>query len=343
VSEGPPRRSSRTLKPDELSLLGPANRVVNGALGVVAGERFLVVADRSRKAMADALVAVADGMKAKSRLVILEDLPLEPESGIPAVASELLANVDASVLLVGAEHSHAFRRGFVEAVEKLMVRHAHIIGISQLGFIAGFNADSSRVSDMVRAVYLKLMGKTHLRYSTPAGTKLDIRMPPDARWVERGEMIRPGKWLNLPGGQLNVLAGEVDGVFVADACSNLGFNGSADLRTRPITFVIAGSVIQKATSTDPIVEAEVNALLKSEEKLDHVGHIVIGANPGLSAPMGEAMIDACVPGLQLVFGWTNQRVTGASWTTVIAFVTNGGTGDLDVDGVPLLRSGRYIF
>lgn len=315
---------------------------MNGALGLVSGERFLVLADRSRLPMAEALVAVAEGNKAKSRLVVFEDLDLGDSSDLAPLASELLADIDASVMLVGAEHSQPLRRAIVETVETKMVRHAHIIGISKQGFIAGFNAESSRVSDMVRAVYLKLMGKTQLRYSTPAGTKLEITMPADARWVERGEMIRPGKWLNLPGGQLNALPASVDGVFVADACSNLGLGGSADLRTRPITFTLSGGVIQKITSTDPQVEAEANALVQSEEKLDHVGHVVIGANPGLSAPMGEAMIDACVPGLQLVFGWTNQRVTGASWTTLASFVCNGGTGDLDVDGVPLLRSGRYI-
>lgn len=335
------RRNSSTLNPQQLELLGPANRVINGALGVVSSERVLVVADRSRRAIAEALVAVADGLKAKPKLVFVEELDLTPE-GLPARVEQLLADVDASVMLVGAEHSPPLRRAFVEAVEQKMVRHAHIIGITRAGFIAGFNAESSRVSDMVRAVYLKLMGKTHLRYTTPAGTKLDVRMPPDGRWIERGEMIRPGKWLNLPGGQLNAFAGDVEGIFVADSCSNLSLGGSADLRTRPITFHIVGSVIQKLTSPDPLVEAEANALIKSEEKLDHVGHVVIGANPGLSAPMGEAMIDACVPGLQLVFGWTNQRVTGASWTTVASFVVNGGTGDLDVDGVPLLRSGRYI-
>ncbi len=335
------RRNSSTLTPQQLELLGPATRVVNGALGVVSSERFLVVADRSRKPIADALVSVAEGLRAKPRLVYLDELDLSPEE-LPARVEELLAEVDASVMLVGAEHSPPLRRAFVEAVEKRMVRHAHIIGISRAGFIAGFNAESSRVSDMVRAVYLKLMGKTHLRYSTPSGTKLDIKLPGGGRWIERGEMIRPGKWLNLPGGQLNGLAAEVDGVFVADSCSNLSLAGSPDLRSRPITFHLAGGVIQKLTSTDAQVEAEANALIKSEEKLDHVGHVVIGANPGLSAPMGEAMIDACVPGLQLVFGWTNQRVTGAPWTTVASFVVNGGTGDLDVDGVPLLRSGRYI-
>jgi len=320
----------------------PATRIVNGALGVVAGERLLVFVDRSRVPLAQALVATAEATRAKAQVVVLEDLTLGPDVDLAEMVGTMLADVQASVMLVGAEHSPPLRRAFVEAVERLGIRHAHIIGISERGFTAGFAADSTRVSDMVRAVYLKLTGKTQLRYQTPAGTKLDLRIAPDARWIERGELIRPGKWLNLPGGQLNGLAVTVDGVFVADASSNLSFDGSADLRARPITFTLEGSAIQDITSPDPQVEAEVRALVASEPKLDCVGHVVLGANPGLSAPMGEAMLDACIPGLQLVFGWTNQRVTGASWTTVTALVANGSSGDLDVDGAPLLRSGRYF-
>lgn len=342
VSAERPRRDSRTWRPEELALLGPATRIVGGALGVVAGERLLVLADRSRVALAEALVATAEGMRATAQLVVLEDLTLGPDANLAEVVSAMLTDVQASVMLVGAEHSPPLRRAFVAAVEELGVRHAHIIGISERGFTAGFAAESTRVSDMVRGVYLKLTGRTHLHYRTPAGTDLHVRMAPDARWIERGELIRPGKWLNLPGGQLNGLALTVDGVFVADSSSNLSFGGSADLRARPITFTLEGSVIQGLTSPDPQVEAEAKALIASEPKADHVGHVVLGANPGLSAPMGESMLDACIPGLQLVFGWTNQRVTGASWTALTAFVANGSSGDLDVDGVALLRSGRYF-
>jgi len=330
------------MNPEELELLGPASRIVSSALGVAFGERFLVLADRSRAPLAEALVGVAEGLHAKAQLVLFEELSLPEDADLGALAASMLDDVQASVILVGAEHSPALRRAFVEAVERLGVRHAHIIGISRRAFATAFNTESSRVSDMSRAVSLRLMGKTLLRYQTPAGTKLEVRMARDARWSERGELIRPGKWVNLPGGQLNALPDDVDGVFVADSSSNLAFGGSADLRGRPITFTLAGGVIQTITSPDAQVEAEARALVASEEKLDHVGHLVIGANPGLSEPMGEGMIDACIPGLQLVFGWTNQRVTGATWTTLTSFCANGSSGDLDVDGAPLLRSGRYI-
>ena len=338
----PVARTSHTMKPEELELLGSATRIVSSALGVAFGEHFLVLADRSRVPLAEALIGIAEGLDAKAQLIVFEDLSLPPDADLAALVASMLDDVQASVILVGAQHSPPLRRAFVEAVERLGVRHAHIIGISRSAFATAFSAESSRVSDMTRAVSLKLMGKSLLRYQTPAGTKLEVRMPRDARWNERGELIRPGKWVNLPGGQLNALADDVNGVFVANSSSNLSFGGSANLQGRPITFTLARGVIQSITSPDAQVEAEVIALVESEENLNRVGHLVVGANPGLSEPVGESMIDACIPGLQLVFGWTNQRVTGATWTTLTSFCANGSSGDLDVDGAPLLRSGRYI-
>ena len=322
--------------------MNSAARIVSSALGVVAGETLVVVTDRSRLPLAESLTATAEGLGAKSRAIVLESLDLGEQADLAKTAREILDGVQASVMLVGAEHSPPFRRAFVEAVETLGVRHAHIIGISRKAFATAFAAEASRVSDLTRNVYLKITGRSSFKYQTPVGTKLEVRFPDGARFVERGELIRPGKWVNLPGGQLNGLAEEVDGVFVADSSSNLAVAGSADLRGRPLTFTLARGVVQSVTCPDPAAEAAARAILASEEKLDRIGHLVIGTNPGLSSPMGESMIDSCIPGLQLVFGWTNQRATGASWTTAASFCANGSSGDLDVDGAPILRSGRYI-
>lgn len=322
--------------------MSPATRIVSGALGVVAGEHFLVFADRSRVLLAEALIDLAAGLKARTRLVVLEDANLPTDDHLVDFVSALLVGVEASVLLVGTEHSQPLRRAFVEATVRLMVRHAHMVGFSERGFIEGFAVDASRVSDMLQAVGRRLAGAQRLSYQTPAGTKLEIKIPTTTRWAERGQLIRPGKFSNLPGGQLNALAEEVDGVFVANGSSNVAFRGSGDLRTQPITFTIAHGVVQTVSCPDLVVEGEVKALIGSEEHANRVGHLVVGANPGIMHPIGEVMVDACAPGLQLVFGFTNQGITGATWSSRTSLAVAGSSGDLDVDGAALLRGGRYV-
>jgi aminopeptidase len=335
-----PRERTRTA--DSFALVSPATRIVSGSLGLVFGERLLVFCDRSRVALGQALVDIADALKAKPRLVVMEDEKLPDDEKLVAYVAALLDDVQASVLLLGTEHSRPLRRAFVDATERLRVRHAHIIGISARGFVEGFSADASRVGDMLQAVGRKLAGAQKLSYRTPAGTHLEITMPVDARWTERGQLIRPGKFSNLPGGQLNALSGAIDGVYVADGSSNVAFAGSGDLRSHPVKFTIVDSSIESVSCADPAVKSDVEAFLATEEHMHRVGHLVVGANPGILGPIGEVMVDACAPGLQLVFGWTNQTVTGASWSTQASLALAGTSGDLDVDGVALLRGGRYV-
>lgn len=327
---------------DNFALVSPATRIVSGSLGLVFGEKLVVFCDRSRIALGQALVDIAEALKAKPRLVVMEDQKLPDDEKLVEYVESLLTDVQASVLLLGTEHSRPLRRAFVDATEKLRVRHAHIIGISARGFIEGFSADASRVGDMLQAVGRKLAGAQKLSYRTTAGTQLEITMPFDARWTERGQLIRPGKFSNLPGGQLNALCEAIDGVYVANGSSNVAFAGSGDLRDHPVSFKLVNGVIDGISCSSDEVLADVRAFLETEEHMNRVGHLVVGANPGILEPIGEVMVDACAPGLQLVFGWTNQTVTGASWSTSASLALAGSSGDLDVDGAALLRGGRYV-
>ena len=336
-----PRQPWPSKTGNNFALVSPAIRIVSGSLGLVFGERLVVFCDRSRVPLAQALVDVAEEFKARSQLVVLEDVALPSDDKLLDYVLSLLADAQASVLLLGTEHSRPLRQAFVEATEQLRVRHAHRIGLSQRGFVEGFAADASRVADMLQAVGRRLAGARKLSYSTPAGTQLEIAMPTDARWTERGQLIRPGKFSNLPGGQLNALCEAVDGVYVADGSSNVAFAGSGDLRSNPVSFTVVSGVVERVACSNEAVKKDVEAFLGSEEHMNRVGHLVIGANPGVLRPIGEVMVDACAPGLQIVFGWTNRTVTGASWTTQASLALAGSSGDLDVDRAALLRGGRF--
>jgi aminopeptidase len=337
-----PRQPWQSTTSKNFGLVSPAIRIVSGSLGLVFGERLVVFCDRSRVPLAQALIDVAEELKARAQLVVLEDVELPREDGLLDYVLELLSDAQASVLLLGTEHSRPIRQAFVEATERLRIRHAHMIGLSQRGFVEGFAADPSRLADMLQAVGRRLAGARKLSYRTPAGTQLEIVMPSDARWTERGQLIRPGKFSNLPGGQLNALCEAVDGVYVADGSSNVAFAGSGDLRSNPVSFTIARGVVERVACSSAAVKKDVEAFLESEEHMHRVGHLVIGANPGVLGPIGEVMVDACAPGLQIVFGWTNRTVTGASWSTQASLALAGSSGDLDVDGAALLRGGRYV-
>jgi leucyl aminopeptidase (aminopeptidase T) len=324
--------------------VGAANRIVLGALAVVAGETLVILVDEARRMLGEAIADAARGAGAKVGMLVLEELAPRPVTEMPPALASALAQAQASVLLIGADDQAEapFRRGFVELVERDRLRHAHLVGLTRRAFVSGFSAEVGRVSEMLRAVHMRLMGKARIEHTTPHGTWLDVRLGPDTRWIERDELIRPGRWANLPGGELLVLPEDVSGTFVA-LSSNVGLSAAGtDLRKTPLTLEIEGGRVRRVTSPDTELAAAAEHHIRSLEDLDRVAQVVLGCNPGLLEPIGEPAYDQCVPGLHLVLGFTNPNLTGAKWCSRGILALNAGGGDVFVDGAALMRGGRYL-
>jgi hypothetical protein len=83
-------------------------------------------------------------------------------------------------------------------------------------------------------------------------------------------------------------------------------------------------------------------MIHCEHNLERVGLVMLGTNVGILAPVGEALCDQNLPGLHLSFGGTFPEMTGATWTAKSQLTMTCAASDVDLDGLPLLRSGRYM-
>ncbi len=54
------------------------------------------------------------------------------------------------------------------------------------------------------------------------------------------------------------------------------------------------------------------------------------------------MCDLNLPGLHVNFGSPLPDQTGATWSSRSQLGTAGALADVDLDGTPLLRAGRYL-
>jgi len=90
------------------------------------------------------------------------------------------------------------------------------------------------------------------------------------------------------------------------------------------------------------LKREVESFLRRERGSDRVGTVIVGTNVGIVAPVGEPLCDQNVPGLHLGLGASFHEQTGAPPTTRLQLTLTGGRADLDLDGVPIVRSGRYM-
>ncbi len=328
----------------DFDLMNAARRIVESSLGVVRGERVLIVVDRARNDIAPALVEVARNADAACELLILEDIEARPVRAVPVAISAAMKNAQASILLIGfVDGEQPMRVDYLEAVRVLSLRHAHMVGVTRHSMLAGFSVDPTRILDTTRAVRTRLRPDSTLKVRSSAGTDLTIKLNSAFRWAEHVGVIRPGRWENLPSGELMTSPGEIAGVFVCDASMGGPFGQAAGLLTRtPVRFEIEANIVKAVWSIDRTLQREVESFIRREHHADRVGTIVLGTNVGILAPVGELICDQNLPGLHLGLGSTFPEKTGAPSATRAQLSLTAASSDVDLDGAPLLRSGRYM-
>jgi leucyl aminopeptidase (aminopeptidase T) len=320
-----------------------ARRILEGSLSVVPGERVFIMVDRERAPLVPALQEVATLIGAKSDVIVLEDTGARPLHDLPKAIDEKLHQAQATILLAAfVEGEHPMRLALIERVHELGIRHAHMIGVGRRAMLAGFAVDPARILDTTRAVRVRMRPTSVLRARSAAGTDLTVELEPGHRWVEHVGVIRAGRWENLPTGELMTSPKNVNGVFVCDA-SLSGTIGAGGLLTRnPLRLEIKDMVVTNFSCSDSILQHGIESFLGNDRFARRVGTIFLGTNVGLLEPIGETVCDQNLPGLHISLGSTYADVTGAPFTTALYISLTSTGGDVDLDGAPLLRAGRYM-
>jgi leucyl aminopeptidase (aminopeptidase T) len=328
----------------DFDVVNAARRVLEGSLGLVPGESVLLLLDEARKDLAPAFEEVTRSIGATPVIQVLEDLGTRPARSLPTAVAQAMDRVQASVLLVGFhEGEQPMRAELIHGAQARGLRHAHMVGVTRRSLLAGFSVDPSRIVEASRAVRLRLRPDSRLRLRSPAGSDLEVTLHPSHRWLEHVGAIRPGRWENLPAGELVTAPRSVDGVFVADGSigGHVGA-GAGLLAHKPIRIELEGGAVKNVSCFDLGLKREVESFLRRERGSDRVGTVIVGTNVGIVAPVGEPLCDQNVPGLHLGLGASFHEQTGAPPTTRLQLTLTGGRADLDLDGVPIVRSGRYM-
>jgi aminopeptidase len=328
----------------DFDLANAARRVVESSLGVVGGDRVALVIDRGRESLGAALADVVRSVGATPEVVVLEEMAPRPLRALPERLRDLLRRSEASVLLIGFEEGEwSLRFEYVTLVAELHLRHAHMVGIGKKGLLAGFAVDASAILDATRAVRMRLRPDSVLHVRSGAGTDLEVRLDPGCKWQERVGVVRPGRWENLPAGELFTTPRDVNGVFVADAAIGGPFGARAGVLTnKPVRVEVKSGACRSVECSDRALARAVESALYSEVNAERVGMVIIGTNIGLREATGELMCDQNLPGVHLGFGATFHDQTGAAWDSDSQVSMTATGADVDLDGAPLLRQGRFL-
>jgi leucyl aminopeptidase (aminopeptidase T) len=236
----------------------------------------------------------------------------------------------------------SMRAEMCNLVSEHRLRHGHMLTVQRKSMIEGFMVDPARIRDVSRAVRMRLRGDSVLRLRSPWGSDVEVRVDPACVVQERVGVVRPGRLENLPSGEIWSTPRDVNGVYVVNGTMGEKIGATAgSLAGKPIRFEIKNGLVKAVTCIDRALARAVEALLFSEVNGHRVGMFIIGTNVGMTSPTGDMIGDQNLPGLHLAFGKTFPQMTNATWDSRLQLVTMATEADVDLDGSPLLRNGRY--
>ena len=326
------------------SLAEAGQTAVRVCLALQPEDVVTIVTEENGRPLAASMLPAAMETAPTINAFLLERHGKRPLQSFPREILNALENSTVTILVVTPLAGELRARlSLLEIVARKNLRHAHLIAVSADAFRTGMRADYHAVDALQDRVLGALSTASHVRVTSPGGTALDVTLEPTFRWVKSNGLIRPGKWQNLPSGQIYTCPGSFDGVYVADKSIGDWFQSKyPDLEQYPVTLEFAAGRLRDVRSPNATLARELFLFVRSNENGDRVGEFGVGTNPWAEFLPAQPTLDENVPGVHLALGDPFGAETGASWTSKTRVSVIGTRMSLSVDGKPILDNGGYV-
>lgn len=330
---------------DDLLRRGAAN-AVNVCMAVAESDRVIVVTDRARQTIGDALAAEAAASGAQVETLVLDDFTERPASGYPEAMQHRIAELRPTVSFFAATAlagELAFRRPYMDhVIYQLKARHGHMVGIDERLMREGMQADYREIARVTNAVTEAVRDARHIEVTSPSGTHLAAEFNPSLRrWYPcHGLYHEPGTWGNLPEGETFTSPMRVDGVMGAEVLGD-HFSAKYGVLPAPALFHIEDGRVRKVETPQGDLGAELEEYLNRDPEGRRVGEYAIGTNIALTGLSGNLLQDEKLPGVHIAFGYPYPKETGADWTATTHLDIVATRSTITVDGQVLMRDGAF--
>jgi aminopeptidase len=180
-----PREGRRTQLRDlpfNPELTPGARNAVRVCLRVQPSEKVTVITDEATKEIAASIVSELESVGAPYRGFVLEEVAPRPLVDFPREIADDLETSQVSIFAVQAQANELrTRMQMTDIVNRLKIRHAHMVNINRQIMLEGMRADFLKV-DRISAKVLDMVRKaSHIRAKTPAGTDVVADLNPNYR------------------------------------------------------------------------------------------------------------------------------------------------------------------
>jgi leucyl aminopeptidase (aminopeptidase T) len=322
-----------------------ARQAVEVCAGVKDGEQVIFLTDKPSSKVANYLIEVAVNLQASVTVLRVEDFGKRPIK-IPQKVLNLISNSKVAFICSKyyASELASFWCPISQLVNKSKVRLIIMVDCDDKILSGGMCADYRKIRKFSNMVYQKIKNGQNIRVKTKLGSDLVIQL--GYKWVILDGFPEPGKWVNLPDGEVLTTPKSVDGRIVIDGEIEEFDNPRFGLlKNYPITLTFKNGFAEKGS-----IDCK-NKLLKGflESKIfgddgnaARVGEFAFGTNIFLRKLIGNLTQDEKFPSIHIAFGDPHGEMTGAKWTSTIHMDAIVLKPDVWVDDKMLMKEGKYL-
>ena len=322
-------------------------QAVENCLRVKAGEKAVVITDKETFGIGFALKAAIEKIAGEVEFFVMEDFGERPIDYPPAI-DEAIRAADVSVYAAQCAKGElqTFRKKMGDAIEaNSRLRHAHMIGITPQIMEQGMCSDYNEIQRISRLVYEKVRNAKEIRVVSGKGCDFTAEFSPEIKWVISDGDITPGKFKNLPDGEVRTCPLDVNGTVVFDGCLGDSFaERYGPLESTPVIVEVAnGRAIKESIRCDneELRREYIEYLFEIDENSNRVGEFAIGTNTGLTELICNLLQDEKLPGIHIAFGSPGPGKIGVTWDSQAHIDGLIKNPTIHVDGEIIMDNGKF--
>jgi len=315
-------------------------------MNVSGADRVWIIRTDTCASIANAIEREVRETGAACQVWTMEDHMKRPASEFPRQLADEISRFRPTVSFFvgdGQPGELAFRmpmRRFL--VDKLNLRHAHMIGITEEVMADGMTADYDEIYRVTRKVFDLARQAHSITVSTALGTDVTATFSPHLRWIPcDARYWEQGRWGNLPEGETFTCPQSVDGVVAAEEMGDW-FTAKYGLLPAPARLVVKGGRFMSIETPDENLAADFRQYMAQHPNSSRVGEFAIGTNVGLTRIIGNFLQDEKFPGVHMAFGDPYGHQTGADWDAPSHVDVLASHATVALDGQRLMENGRFL-
>jgi len=336
------------IKPERLEFA--AKQVVDVCLNAKKGEKAMIISDLETKHIAQAIEKRLKEVTGAVKMFIMEDFGPRSSDGVnplkfPDEIKNTMLSSDISVYAAQGKKGEldSFRKPLLATTrQNPKLKHAHMINVTDEIMESGMCTDYKVVKEVTAKVGNIVKNASAIRVTTKLGTDIVAEFSKDIRWCPFDGNIAPGRWSNLPDGEIFTAPKDINGKLVVDGVLGDYLCKFGLLDKNPIEIVVKnGKAVEVNCSNKELLD-ELKSYLHKGENSDRVGEFAIGTNIGLDKLIGNLLQDEKFPGIHIAFGDPYSHETGANWSadTHVDMVIQ--KVNVEADGKQIIRDGKFL-